>query len=629
MGQFSAANVMLPPSMGGGPSVSKFGDPFFQPSTDSFPRSIKSSMDLCLYLYGMNRSWGAAINRIGTYFLTDLSITGPGTEQERDVLRDNLLKDLQLFDRLQQAVMEWAIYGNAFIRCVEPFDRYVVDTRGRTGARMYPISLYPEGLVEYQWEKLLYTVPDIAVAVERKKRGERVEISTLPKIDLPFIDKPSTDPARFSVLFIDPRFINLDKPHHSCDTHYVYTVPPDMDTRVKGNVLHEINNTPRMLLEAVAHSMDYRFHRNEIRHFKAPTPTGVSDSGWGCPEILWHYNSLLQLQVYRKADFITALDKLHAFKVFSQSGKNAGSDITITDSTVWLSHMKRMIDEHREDPTKVFAVPGAMDMQQFGGDGQPMVLHETIEAHMSQLFDGLGIPIELYRASLGADQMPTAFRLMERTYEWMFNGLNGVTGHVADCFQSACGMAKQKVELERPSMAYSVENMQLRMQLAANRELPRTALYRDLGAGNPVEAAVAAAKEDQDIKRQLADLAVKFEREQQQGSMADIAMMAADQGMQQAGGGQAAAGGGAPLDYAVNPSEDPSMLQQRGQEIAQQWLTMHGQQPNSHRQEMARCEATNPTLFATAKRAMEKQRQAGASQGRAGVAQSLAQGPQQ
>jgi len=159
--------------------------------------------------------------------------------------------------------------------------------------------------------------------------------------------------------------------------------------------------------------------------------------------------------------------------------------------------------------------------------------------------------------------------------------------------------------------------------------MPKSKLYRDMGIGNPVAASVAAAKEQQDIKRELSDLAIKFEREQTQGSMADLAMMAAEQGAQAQSGGAAPGGdmGGSPMDYAVNPGDDPMQIQQRAQGLAEQWLTMHGQQPNSHRKEMARCEATNPTLFAAAKQAMEKMRSSGASQGRASVAQSLAQPP--
>jgi hypothetical protein len=42
---------------------------------------------------------------------------------------------------------------------------------------------------------------------------------------------------------------------------------------------------------------------------------------------------------------------------------------------------------------------------------------------------------------------------------------------------------------------------------------------------------------------------------------------------------------------------------------------------------MQMCEATNPTLYASAKQEMEKMRSQGASQGRASVAQNLAPPP--
>jgi len=48
----------------------KFGDPFLLPSTDSFPSDIKSTFDLCLYLYRTNRLYGAVCNRVISYFIT-------------------------------------------------------------------------------------------------------------------------------------------------------------------------------------------------------------------------------------------------------------------------------------------------------------------------------------------------------------------------------------------------------------------------------------------------------------------------------------------------------------------------------------------------------------------------------
>jgi hypothetical protein len=182
-----------------------------------------------------------------------------------------------------------------------------------------------------------------------------------------------------------------------------------------------------------------------------------------------------------------------------------------------------------------------------------------------------------------------------------------------------------KISLKRPSMAYNAEWMQLKLQMAANREIPRADVYGEMGISDPAGAAVRAAREDQDIQRRTNELAIKFEKEKTQGSMADVAMAAAEQSVQQGGGapapGGAPAGGGGGLDYSVDVGADPLQIQQRAQEIASQWLQMHAQQPNSHRKEMQNAEAINPTLYAAAKQAMEKMRSQAESQGRQSAGQ--------
>jgi len=85
-------------------------------------------------------------------------------------------------------------------------------------------------------------------------------------------------------------------------------------------------------------------------------------------------------------------------------------------------------------------------------------------------------------------------------------------------------------------------------------------------------------------------------------------------------GGMPPQGGG--MDYAPNGADDPLQLQQRAQEAAQQWLQMD---ESARRKEMAKAKATNPTLHAAAKQAMEEMRSQAASQGRAQVADMIGQ----
>ena len=602
----------------------KFSDPFMLPSAETFPSDIRGSMELCLYLYNQNKMYGAIANRVVSYFITDIVFEDESNKKERDALRDVLVRMLGLFVKMQQAGQDWAVYGNAFIRCVEPFDRYLIDDRNG-GYKAIAISAFPEHLVTYNWSDLTYTVPDLAAAkkLPRKKRAA----GDLPKVTLKFRDKPAAAPDRFSIMFLDPRFVTLDKAHHSDSIRYVYTIPPNMESRIKNGVMHEINNTQRGLLEAVAANKDYQYHKGEVYHLKAPTVTGISDSGWGLPEVIANYHSIHQLQVYKKADTAIALDYLHPIRMFTPNfGNQVGDSVMSLQLSQWSGEMRKLIAAHRRDGTSIHALPFDAKYSEYGGNGKQMVMHEVVTAYTDALFDGMGFPRELYRGSMNVDQLPNAIRMFERHYEWLYHALNGMLEFVANTVQRAMDTDAIKVSLKRPVMAYTAEWMQLKMQLAANREIPRADVYPDVGVSDPEQAATRAAMEDQEIQRRTGELAAKFEKEKTQGSMADVAIMAAEQGAQApaGGGGGAPPAGGPGGQYAVDPGADPLQITQRAQEIATQWIQMHASQPNSHRKEMQMCEATNLTLYASAKQEMEKMRSQGASQGRASVAQNLA-----
>lgn len=621
--------AVFAPSLMNGPS--KFGDPFILPSTSSFPTDIKSSMDLCLYLFKMNRLYGAICNRVVSYFITGIEFVEKGDKSEQRKLELLLTETLKVFTKSQEAGLNWAVYGQAFVRCVEPFDRWLIDDRD---GRLRAISLdaFPDHLVRYDWSTMKYEVPDLAAAGDAG--GGKRKLSELPKVLLEFRDKPSTAPDRFSIIFLDPRYVELDSPHHCDTTEFIYRIPPAMEARVKANKLHEINNTPRGLLEAISKSKDFRFRKGEVYHFKGPTPQGVSDSGWAVPEVLMHYDALYQLQVYRKADFAIAQDYLTPFRVFCPNfGTQVGDTVMNTVMARWKAEMQNMIKTRRKDATAIHATPIDVNMKEFSGAGKAMVLHEVVEVYQNALFDGLGFPRELFRGSINVDQLPNAIRMFERHYEWLYSALDGLLKFISRTVQRAFESDEMEVRLKRPAMAYNAEWMQLKMQLAANREIPRADVYPDIGVTDPENASLRAIEEDQEINRGAEELAKAYDKERTQGSMADLAMAAAEQGMAQqaqAGGMPAAGGaGGGGLDYSPDTNADPSMVQQRAQEIAATWQQMHEEQPNSHRKEMQACEAINPTLYAAAKDALSKLRSAGASQGRAQASQMLEAPPGQ
>jgi hypothetical protein len=188
-----------------------------------------------------------------------------------------------------------------------------------------------------------------------------------------------------------------------------------------------------------------------------------------------------------------------------------------------------------------------------------MAMHDTIDVYLEAMFDGMGFPRDLFRGTMNIEQISNSIRLVERHYEWLYRALDGMLKFVAGILQRAMDLDEIKVRLKRPTMAYTAEWMQLKMQMAANREIPRDDVYPEMGISDPAEAAVRAVEEDQEIQRRTDELAAKFEKEKTQGSMADIAIMAAEQGAQDpAAAGGMPPGGGAPPRAVAEAAEGSS-----------------------------------------------------------------------
>ena len=584
----------------------RFGDPFLMHSTAVFPQDLRSTFNFCLALYRQFKLFASATEKLVSFHLTDLEFGERMDDEHKKALVKALIKTIKLYDKLMLAGVEESIYGNSFITLAKPFDRYLLDNREGRYVSL-SLSQFDEKDIKYNWAQMTYTVPDTL-------KGGMVTLN--------FFDVPSPEIERFDVITLDPRYVRLDKPHMSDDVRVIYTPPADMESRVKNNVHHEIGRTPKIMLAAIAKSKDLRFDSGEVFHFKRPTPVGVSDSGWGFPAILWHFDDLYQIQVYRRTDQVIALDYMHPFRVVTPQGQTgSGGPIQIVHGQEFRSQVARMFEDQRKDRTKIHGLGVPIDLHSLGGDGKKMVLADVINVYTDMFLDGMGLPAEIYHGTLAVNASPIALRILARQFNWMFEGLSNLTNFIARGLQSVMGNHPVDVYLKSPGIAYSDEIMKMKMQLAANGETSRRSVYPDLDIADPVAARVDRILEDQEIQRKSQERGEAFEKEMRQGSMADIVMgnMQAQQGGGQPAPGGAGGQGEAP-NYQASPSDDPAGVKQRAQEIAQQWNQMD---EGTRRKEMNACRGTNEGLYAMAQQALKELRSSNES-----AAKQQMQGPQ-
>ena len=587
----------------GGSSGGKFADPFFLESSGFIPDSIQTVMDLARFLYYLNPQYQMASRRVVSHFITDIDFkTGPGDKSEKDELRDYMFDQLGLRDILLEAGEEWATFGNGIYRLHFPFDRVLIDSRDGKFSH-YSIDLFGED-AKFELPTMTYNVLD----PRKPGSGQRVSLH--------FLDIPSRDMNRIKTVRLDPQRITIEHGFMGKTNRYIYRFEEFIIRDIKNGKLHQVNCTPIPMLQAILKNQDFRFNEDEIYHMRGPSVSGISNGGWGVPPTIANYRSIHQLQVYRKIDEAVGLDHVLPFRLFSPNlGANIGDAAVDSLMADWHTDMKEMIATRRKDLTAIHALPFPVSFQSVGGDGK-LVPMDAIQFHTNDMLDGMGYPAELFRGSMQMQNMPTAIRMFETAFGFIYSGFNGLLRWLVRRILDHLNREQIKVSLTLPSMAANIEKQYLYMQLAASGEISRSLAYKGLGVVDPVQEIARRLDEDLAIEKHKAEKSEQFQKEMEAGP----AMNQAAQGGGQ--GGSPPGGAGSPPG-ASGGSTTPLDIMSEAQQLAQTWLAIpeNGERSKA----MSQVQSTRPDLYAVAKDQMGKMRDQGASQGRAQVGQQASQ----
>lgn len=427
----------------------EFSDPFMLPSNASFPTELETALDFCLYLYYMNPQYRRASIRVVSHFVTDVNFSGEtGDERERDELRKFLAKDLDLWGTMLELGEEWAAYGNGFVRLAFPFNRFLRDPRGKY--KEYDLGMFPQSKVKYHWKEMMYEVPDPMHTPNGNSSPRTVKLK--------FTDRPVRDMSKIRFHKLDPRYVTLQHSWTSKRTQVIWRFEPELAKAVKDGTLHQVNDLPMPMLQAIADDKDFLFKEHQIFHLKAPTISGISNYGWGLPEIIANYRSIHQLQVYKKIDEVVGLDYMLPFRIFSPQVSGNVQDATIqTLFGPYRSEMSRMIKERRKDPFSMYALPFPVTYQEIGSQGKSLTPKDLMEFQVNDLLDSMGYPAELFRGSLQVQQIPTALRLFENSFHFLHRGFDRLLKWTVERVLDYMGREQMGVDLQLPRMADDLE----------------------------------------------------------------------------------------------------------------------------------------------------------------------------
>lgn len=586
----------------------KFNDPFMLHSNAFIPNDFYTALEFALYLAVHHPNYTQAARRTVAYFITDIAFIGKAGDQgERDDWKDYLTFVLELLDAALYIGMEAELLGNSFVRIHYPFDRYLVDRRNG-GFRQYALSAFQDDIT-FNLDTMTYNVPDPAAV--------HLPYAERPRIDLEFIDRKSHDKSRIRIRRLNPLRMRINMNMISGTCEYIYQFEEVFRAAVRqGTPIHQINETPLDMLKAIRANQDFKFNPGSIFHLKSDFISGLSFSGWGLPNILLNYNNLHQVQVLRCINEAIGLDYLLPIRLLSpnsspgQGGADAASTIHMGK---WNAAVKQLVAQKRKNPTALHTVPFPVTYQELGANGKALAPVDLMQYQDDKLLDGFGYASEFWHMSTHYQVLPTAIRMFESNWTFLFRGLTRLVRWVSNSILDYLEQEQLGVQLIRPSLADDLDLKHLKMSLAAGGEISRATAYRPIGIDDPIEEQKRRQQEDLEIQKAIQKEQQNFEREMTLGSGNQVvdAMLQAQAApppgaaMAPAGGGMPAGGGG---------SVTPLDIQQQAEEQAMQLLQI--QDDGERRKQLMQIKATNPTLYALVKAKMEEIRQQGASQGR-------------
>lgn len=588
-----------------------FADPFEDIASTVMPTNMSQIFKTCeriLYADGTTRQ---ALDRVLSYFLTDIEIYD-ASDQEKEDYQTFLEEKLGIKPSLRIVGMDYLCYGNSFISILMPFTRYLSCKSCHYEAPLRQIHDNP--VYKFKWNTFQF----FARCPSCKYTGEWDKI-----------DRRSDSDGEITIKRWSPQEIELIWDPFSGNVSYIWKIPEYYKRLIREGRLEHLAPANWEVVEAIRDNMDLKFEKDVIYHLKEDTLAGILNRGWGIPRLLANFRQIWQVQAFRRFNEAIALDYVIPFRVITPApAGGGGGDPAVKDPINnmnlggFVQRVGSMLRLRRRDPAAWHVLPWPVQYQTLGGDAKQLAPRELLDQGYDILLNNLGVPVELYKGSITLQAAPTALRLFESNWNHLVYNLNRVLDFIMRRLAVLLSWQPAKAKLQRVTHADDLNRQLAKLNLMAQGLISETTGLKAIGLDKREETL-----------RQLDD--ERFKAESQQKFVEDMEaaglMSQMMQGQQPVDPNtQAAAGGGgeagvmppayqsivAQLPTGPNQKISPDELLTRAQTVAQQLMSLPESQKDS---ELIRLKRVDQTLHSVVKAVMDDIRQQARTSGGAMV----------
>lgn len=543
-------------------SSEPFPDPWDDYSSLVMPETNIDALRWSEFIVMNTGPYRAAIDRLVSYFITDIDITG-GTDEERDKYLSFCHDTLQLPAVLRVLGLDFLVYGNSFSSVIRPFRRLL---SCRNCGAQHPLSVIAENRnFNFRWEDYQF----VATCAGCGKRGawERKDLRT------------STD--QLLIKRWNPYEIDLLHDIYTDQTAYIWKIPEWYRKKIRQGDLFELERAPWEVIQAVKHANNIRFNDGVIFHMKEQMLAGVLNRGWGISRVISNFRQAYYVQVLRRYNEAIALDYVIPFRVITpmpRSGGDAVSSDPLLGANMpsFMAHIHAMLRKRRRDPAAWHTLPYPVQYTALGGDAQQLAPKDLLESGLAELLDAVGVPMDLYKGTMGVQAAAVGLRLFEANHNYLPANLNSWLRWVSKQISEIMSWEKVVAKLVRITHADDITKQMARLQLGAGGQISQTTALRTLDLDfrdeerRKLDEQVYSAELQQEAQERMQHQGLMDQMGAQQpgmpGGLMDPAMAGGAPGAAGAAGPAGAAG--APAGGQADPNAPPDPMAQFNAQLA-------------------------------------------------------------
>jgi hypothetical protein len=549
----------------------RFPDPFCDVASLHMPESIQAALRWCEFIMNCNGIYRQAIDRVVSYFLTDIQIEDEGksslSQEEKEKYELFFNNTLSIKNELHSVAMDYLTYGNSFTSLLVPFRRYL--SCKRCGLEMPLEQVYNKPACAFKWQNFEFT-------------------ATCPNCHYSgvwtHIDRRCADSSGLKIKRWSPHEMELLWDPYTNDVRYVWRIPEDYRTLIKQGHLHHIERASWEVIQAVKNNQNLMFDKDIIFHLKEDALAGLRNRGWGISRILANFRQAWYVQILMRYNEAIALDYVIPFRVVTPAPRGGDGQSSDPVHTINLGNftarVQGMLRARRSDPARWNVLPFPIQYQALGGDASQLASKDLIEQGFDTLLKCIGIPVELFNGTLSMQAAPAALRVFEANWSHLPHNLNRFLNHVAKSVAIVRSWEPARVTLTRVTHADDLNRQMAKLQLMMGQQISKSTGLKSVGL-DYTEETKRILEEEKIYAEEQARLQKEMEQAQQMETLSQEGGMVAGAGNVGAGAtGMPPQPGMAPQAAAGMPPQQPGMPPPAPPDPVEQFMMQRQNSPN-------------------------------------------------